>query len=64
VVANEGENFEDINGVRVDPEGSISIIDVSGGVASATVTTLGFGGFVGQEDALRAEGVRIFPGQH
>ncbi|MDX2265713.1 MAG: choice-of-anchor I family protein [Hyphomicrobiales bacterium] len=63
VVANEGENFEDANGDRVDPEGSISIIDVSGGVANATVTTLGFDAFVGQEDALRAEGVRIFPGQ-
>ncbi len=47
----------------VDPEGSIDIIDISGGVGSATVTTADFTAFNGQEDALRDAGVRIFPGK-
>ena len=57
--ANEGEPGDD-----VDPDGSVSIIDVSNGVAGLSqdsVTTLGFEAFNGSEDALRAEGVRIFP---
>jgi 2',3'-cyclic-nucleotide 2'-phosphodiesterase/3'-nucleotidase/5'-nucleotidase len=57
LVANEGEPDDGVN-----PEGSVSIIDISGGVASATVATADFKAFDGQEDALRAEGVRIFPG--
>jgi 2',3'-cyclic-nucleotide 2'-phosphodiesterase/3'-nucleotidase/5'-nucleotidase len=57
LVANEGEPDDGIN-----PEGSISIIDLSNGVANATVDTAGFTAFDGQEAALRAEGVRIFPG--
>ncbi|MEM1239722.1 MAG: choice-of-anchor I family protein, partial [Cyanobacteria bacterium P01_H01_bin.26] len=57
--ANEGEPGDDF-----DPNGSVSIIDVANGVASVSqdsVTTLGFEAFNGSEDALRAEGVRIFP---
>jgi len=42
IVANEGEPNDDYT---VDPEGSVSIIDVSGGAASATVQTAGFGAF-------------------
>lgn len=56
LVANEGEPG------ATDPEGSVSIIDLSGGVASATVSTAGFGAFNGQEAALKAQGVRLFPG--
>ncbi|NEQ47638.1 MAG: bifunctional metallophosphatase/5'-nucleotidase [Leptolyngbya sp. SIOISBB] len=56
LVANEGEPDD-----GVDPEGSISIIDLSNGVANATVETADFTAFDGQEEALRAEGVRIFP---
>ncbi|NEQ98531.1 MAG: hypothetical protein F6K30_17725 [Cyanothece sp. SIO2G6] len=60
VVANEGEPVLDANNVLLsNPVGSISIIDIAGGVASATATTLGFDAFVGQEVALRAAGVRI-----
>ncbi|MGF1673971.1 MAG: choice-of-anchor I family protein [Rivularia sp. (in: cyanobacteria)] len=57
LVANEGEPNEDYT---VDPEGSISIIDVSGGIANATVTTAGFTGFNDQKQALIDSGVRIF----
>jgi 2',3'-cyclic-nucleotide 2'-phosphodiesterase (5'-nucleotidase family) len=39
LVANEGEPNSDYT---IDPEGSISVIDLSGGVMSASVTTLGF----------------------
>jgi DNA-binding beta-propeller fold protein YncE len=39
LVANEGEPNDDYT---VDPEGSVSIIDISGGVANATVTTADF----------------------
>ena len=56
LVANEGEPDD-----GVDPEGSISIIDLSNGVDNATVETADFTAFDGQEADLRAEGVRIFP---
>ena len=46
VVANEGEP-EGYAAGQFDPEGSISVIDLSGGVASATVSTAGFGAFNG-----------------
>ena len=57
VVANEGEPGEDN-----DPEGSVSIINISGGIENATVTTADFTAFNGQEEALRSRGVRIFAG--
>ena len=60
LVANEGEPNDRYT---VDPEGSISIIDVSGGVGSLTdanVTTADFKAFNGQEATLRSQGVRIF----
>jgi DNA-binding beta-propeller fold protein YncE len=63
VVANEGEPDEDTG---IDPEGSVSIIDLSGGIANLTqaaVKTATFTSFNGQEAALRAQGVRIFPGK-
>ena len=56
LTANEGEPGDD-----VDPEGSITIIDLSGGVMNATVATADFTAFNGREDELRARGVRIFP---
>jgi hypothetical protein len=60
LVVNEAEPREDY---AIDPEGSISIIDVSGGAASVTqehVRTADFSAFNGREDELRAQGVRIF----
>lgn len=57
LVANEGEPSADYS---VDPEGSVSIIDISNGVPSASVTTAGFAGFNSQQAALREQGLRIF----
>ena len=59
LVANEGE----LDASGADAPGSVSIIDISGGVPAATVKTATFDSFNGQEDALRAEGVRIFAGK-
>jgi len=57
LVANEGEPNDDYT---IDPEGSVSIVDISGGIDSATATTAGFTQFNDQLDALIASGVRIF----
>lgn len=42
LVANEGEAREGYDSSNVDPEGSVSIIDISKGVKNATVTTADF----------------------
>ena len=58
--ANEGEPNDDYS---VDPEGTISMIDVSGGLSSisqASVTTLNFNAFDASETDLINAGVRIF----
>ncbi|MGB7443107.1 MAG: choice-of-anchor I family protein [Coleofasciculaceae cyanobacterium] len=67
-VADVGE-FTTVSGLLVDdfslsndPEGSISVVDLAGGVAGATVTNLDFNAFNGREEELRNRGVRIFPG--
>jgi DNA-binding beta-propeller fold protein YncE len=60
LVANEGEPNDDYS---VDPEGSVSLIDLSGGVEQVTqsnVRTADFRSFNGQEQALRTKGVRVF----
>lgn len=62
VVANEGELDGYCEG-GVDSEGSISIIDVSGGagnVDQSDVTIASFESFNNQRDRLVTEGVRIF----
>ena len=57
LVANEGE----LGLINVlDGVGSVSIIDLSGGVANANVRTASFDAFNSQAAALRAEGVRLF----
>lgn len=61
LVANEGEPSSYNQPDSVDPEGSVSIIDLSGGIdglTDADVATAGFGGF--DKDELIAKGVRIF----
>jgi hypothetical protein len=60
LVANEGEPSDDY---FVDPEGSVSVIDVTGPVSALSqdhVRTADFRQFNGREDELRARGVRIF----
>jgi 2',3'-cyclic-nucleotide 2'-phosphodiesterase (5'-nucleotidase family)/DNA-binding beta-propeller fold protein YncE len=59
LVANEGE----LNAAGTDGDGSVSIVDLGAGAADATVRTATFDAFDGQEDALRAAGVRIFAGR-
>jgi len=56
LVANEGEPSDDY---QVDPEGSISLIDLSD-PAAPTVRTADFRAWNGREAELRAQGVRIF----
>ncbi|MEM9820876.1 MAG: choice-of-anchor I family protein [Bacteroidota bacterium] len=55
--ANEGEPN---NEYTVDPEGSVTLVDLSQGLDNATVHQLTFTAFNAQEAALKAEGVRIF----
>ncbi|MBA5792858.1 T9SS type A sorting domain-containing protein [Flavobacterium sp. xlx-214] len=58
LTANEGQPNSDYS---VDPEGSVSIIDVSGGlnaILQTNVTTLGFTAFNNQEAHLIQQGVR------
>jgi hypothetical protein len=62
LTANEGEPKADYT---VDPEGSVSVIDLSGGIASLSqvnVTTVGFAGYNSQATQLRAQGIRIYGG--
>lgn len=57
LTANEGEPSADYS---LDPEGSISIIDISQGVSNYTVSTADFSAYIGQEQNLRDQGIRIF----
>ena len=60
LVANEGQPNDDYT---IDPEGSITVIDVSGGfgnITQANVTNLNFNAFDSQIATLRAQDVRIF----
>ncbi|MFM9967678.1 MAG: choice-of-anchor I family protein [Burkholderiales bacterium] len=59
LAANEGE--QDVAGNN--PEGSVSIIDLSGGVAAASVKTASFAAFNDKLEALQAAGVRLFAGE-
>ncbi|WP_417876698.1 choice-of-anchor I family protein [Winogradskyella sediminis] len=60
LVANEGQPNDDYS---VDPEGSISVIDVTGGlenITQADVSSISFNSFDSQLTTLQAAGVRIF----
>ena len=60
LTANEGQPNADYT---IDPEGSISVINVSGGltnIAQANVSTINFNAYDSQLATLRAAGVRVF----
>jgi hypothetical protein len=57
LVANEGEPSDDYT---IDPEGTISVIDVSGGAAAATVTSINFNAYDDKKASLKNKGIRIF----
>jgi hypothetical protein len=62
ITANEGEPNA---AYTTDPEGSVSVIDLQGGINSlmqANVTTATFTAFNSQAAALRAQGIRIYGG--
>ena len=60
LTANEGEPNATYT---VDPEGSVSIVDLTPGIANLTnanVTTVGLTAYNGQQVALVAQGIRVF----
>ncbi len=60
LVANEGEPSSYGEADSVDPEGSVSVVDMRSGVAAATARTAGFHAFDAKKTALQQAGVRIF----
>jgi 2',3'-cyclic-nucleotide 2'-phosphodiesterase (5'-nucleotidase family) len=56
LVANEGEPNENYTS---DPEGSVSIIDLTNGVPNATVQNANFNAFDSQLATLRTQGLRV-----
>ncbi len=57
LTANEGEPN---SAYTIDPEGSVTIVDITNGAANATATTIRFNSFNGVKASLIAQGVRIF----
>ena len=60
MTADEGEPSDDYS---VDPEGTVSIVDISGGVANVTqanVTKVNFNAFDAQLSTLKSQGIRIY----
>ena len=60
LTANEGQPSDDYS---IDPEGGVSMIDITGGVANldaGKVTTISFNEFDNQKTQLQEQGVRIY----
>lgn len=55
--ANEGEPN---NAYTIDPDGSVSVVNISNGVLAPSRTHITFTAFNGQEATLRAQGIRIY----
>jgi hypothetical protein len=60
LTANEGEPNSYNQATSFDPEGSVSIVDLSAGIVNATVQTASFTSFNSEINTLRAAGVRIY----
>ena len=61
LVANEGEADEEN---KIDPEGTVSVIDLSNGVMAATLRTADFRAFNTEADALKKQGACLFVPNH
>lgn len=61
LVANEGEVDEENN---IDPEGTVSVIDLGNGVMAATIRTADFRAFNTQADSLKKQGACLFVPNH
>ncbi len=57
LTANEGEPNANYS---IDPEGTVTVVDISNGVTNAIATTVRFTAFNGNEAALKAQGIRIY----
>jgi hypothetical protein len=57
LIANEGEPNDDYS---IDPEGSVTVIEIFGQLEKVRATTVGFGEFNDKADELKAAGVRIY----
>lgn len=57
LTANEGEPSSNYS---IDPEGSVTVIDISTGVQNAVATTVGFSSLNNRRQELLAKGIRIF----
>ncbi len=57
LVANEGEPSSNYS---VDPNGSISIVNIAAGVQNVTVTTLDFSSYNNRRQELLGKGIRLF----
>lgn len=57
LTCNEGEPNDSYT---IDPEGSVSIVDMRNGAQNATVQTAEFKAYIGTENFLRSQGIRIF----
>lgn len=57
IVANEGEPDDDYT---IDPEGSVTIVDLSNGVSNAATIQISFTDFNDKKMSLKNKGIRIF----
>jgi len=57
LAANEGEPSSDYS---TDPAGSVSVVDMAGGVSDATAKTASFSQYDGKEETLRERDIRLY----
>ncbi|MCM8526810.1 MAG: hypothetical protein NE327_09860, partial [Lentisphaeraceae bacterium] len=57
IAANEGEPDDDF---EVNPEGSVTVVDVSNGMLNGVVTQIGFTSFNDKKEELRNAGLKLY----